>query len=465
MSKDRFIGLALGERRIVAAEVASSRGGAAVVRAAAFAFAEGDAWERPQELGGRLGEFLREHGVTCTTAVVGVPAGWLVTARHEVPPVNAQALADLLRLAVGQVFSLPPEELVCDYASAPPSGQAGSVLLVGIRRDRLQAVAECARSAGLKVRAVTSTAAVLALSETGTGGRVIVHPTPDGMDVVLASDGKVRALCHVPLADASGPPAVLALYLGIQSVLAPADGDVERIAMYDGMALDQGAVHEAGERLGMQIATESALPLSGLAEAATAAGIPAGSAAAAAALALGGMSPRTVPFDLGARRLAEPTVHRWRLWGRPSALLLVAVLVVVGALVADREGRKGEVAFLRTKLDTMDPLFKSARDVVDAVTGARGWYDRRPPLLGCLVGLTQAFPEEGRIWATSLAVREDMHGVVTGNAASEEAVLGVLDAMKASKQFLDVKLIYSRETRATASERAFSVSFTYVGGQ
>ena len=455
------LGLAVSERRIVAAELASAGGRRSVMRAGQFVLPDGVAWDAPQEVGERLGAWLRKQGMG-GAAVVGVPASWLVTAGHEVPPVDPEALRGLLRLAAERAFPLPADKMACDYATAPPEGQAGTALLIGARRDRVEACAQAARAAGLKLRAVTSTGATLALA--GPDGRdsVTAQITPDGIELVLLREGRPGAFRHLHAPGAGAAAAARALELGIRSVLDTAAGAPQRVNIYDALSTDADALSEAAGRAGLEVVHDPTAFADGLAGAAEKAGLPVGQVAPAAALAVAGLDRSLMAFDLTRPRLARRPVHHWGRWAARAAVLVLACAAGGVAVVADRGARKAEIADLKARLNELQPSIAAAQSVVDTVNMARGWYDRRPPFLDCLLNLTRAFPEEGRIWATSLAVQEDMRGVLSGKSVDERSVLEVLDGLTASAAFAEAKLLYMRETRAAAGDTAFAIAFTYA---
>ncbi len=434
MGKRQIVGLAAEERRILAAETVRAGGEPTSVQSGQFAFPDGVSWDEPRALGERLGAWLREQGYG-RSAVIGLPARWLLTAGKGVPPADREALRGVLRLAAERAFSIPAGELVCDYASAPPEGEGGTALLVAARRDRVEACAEVARAAGLKLRAVTSTIGAMALAgEAPDGVTVLVGPAD--VEAALVRGGRLRAVRHVPLGATSA--ATEAAELVLQSALGAGGGPVEHVRRHDDAAQMVDAV--AG-RLGLNVRPGPA---------------------PAAALALGYLDGRALPFDLAASRLAERTRRPWRRWAAWAALLLAVAVVAVVAFALDRARRRAEIAELRARLREMAPSAVAAGEVVETVSLARGWYDRRPPLLDCLRALTLAFPEEGRVWATSLALTEEMRGVLSGRAADERSVLGVLDAMKGSGEFAEVKLLYIRESRGAEGGTAFAAAFTYA---
>lgn len=477
IGRRRYLGLAVQERRVVAAEVERAHAGHRVTRTGEFALPEGTSWDDPAAVGEALAPWLKEHGMA-RGAVVGIPSRWLVTAVRDVPPVGRESLVGMLRLASERAFSVPREQLVCDYASAPPEGEAGEALLVGARRSRVQAATEAVRAAGGKVHAISPTGAVLAMADTAGSNAVTAHLTPDGAEVTLVRDGALKAILHVPVPEQDGTAVVRALHLGIRSVLGAGVAGVERVRVYNGRALKSSELAGVSSALGLELETDPALPVEGLVEAAQASGIPPGRAAPAAALALAGFRRDLIPFDLTEPRLAR---GRQRHWARPAAwagFVLLAGIIAVAAVLMDRRAAGREVADLRGRWQQMQPSIEAAERVVETVDTARGWYDRRPPFLDCLVALTLTFPEEGSIWATNLAVQEEamdenggpekgegMRGVLSGKAGSEQSVLDVLENLKGSGKFAEVQLLYIRETRGAAGDIAFSVAFTYSGAE
>ncbi len=455
MGKHRSVGLALGERHIAAARVVASGRRVAVEHAAELSLPEDVTWGDPAAVGRVLGEFLRRSGMG-GSLVVGLPSRWLGTASIAVPPATRQQLAAILRLDAEKAFSPSPGAAACDYSSAPPAGQSGRALLVGVTKERLSAVLAAVRAARVKARAVTSTGCALGLAGSGDGAAVVAAGTPDGFEVVRLRDGQVDALRHVP--GGSGG----ALRLALNAVRTGGAGDASVKLWGCGESVRAACEEDTGPG-GPGAAQELELPVEGLAEASLAAGVMVERMGPAVALAMAGQDARLLAVDFLHSRLAARRRLRWSrpaAWG--AALGATAVIAVVVTLTG-RSARREDLAMMRERLAQMEPSIAAAQELVDRVTLARGWYDRRPANLDCLLALTLSFPEEGSVWATSLAIREDMQGLLSGKARDERSVLQVLDAMKGSQGFADTKLVFIRESRGAAGDTAFAIEFTYVG--
>jgi hypothetical protein len=146
---------------------------------------------------------------------------------------------------------------------------------------------------------------------------------------------------------------------------------------------------------------------------------------------------------------------------RAAALVAGVLLVLLFGMVISWKMDVGEVAGLKSTLAGMQADIDAARDVVDKVSDARGWYGRRPRVLDCLREITRVFPEEGRIWTSSLALNEEMNGIISGKANGEDDIIEVMDKMKKSDAFSDVQIVYMRDGGKDTREVSFSMSFVF----
>jgi hypothetical protein len=184
----------------------------------------------------------------------------------------------------------------------------------------------------------------------------------------------------------------------------------------------------------------------------------------AAALALTGMRKGPIPLDFAHSRagLKRATRRTRRIvW---AAILAATAVVAAGALADQWSKEKREVAELRTRLGRMRGEIGAAQTVVDEVTLARGWTDRRPRFLDPLRELTLALPVDAPIWLSSLAIREDMRAVISGKSTGERSVLELLDRLRGNAAFDDVELLYMRKASTRGSEVAFSMALSFKRG-
>ena len=85
--------------------------------------------------------------------------------------------------------------------------------------------------------------------------------------------------------------------------------------------------------------------------------------------------------------------------------------------------------------------------------------------MNCLYELTSAFPQEGRVWATSVMVREDLQAMLTGKAVNESAVLDVLDRLKSNPKLTAVKPMYIRQAGGASKDVSFAIGLALRRGK
>ncbi len=468
----RTLGLAMAERSIVAAELRAAGGRTELKRAAQFDFPEELSLQEPERLGKALRRFLRRNRFSAKRAVIGIPARWLMVKQKSIPPASAESVADILRIQAERDFSLDPGDLALDC-----TGAGGSVLLVATLRRELHRIAAMAQAAGLSVRSITSSAMALAsaAARSQSSPGLMLYLGADGAELTVRSGARFRLLRHLqvapPARSEAGPGGadswaamladevrrVVSLLPGGEAWQKP-----EGLLVWDAVGLDAAAL---GERLSLEVKTAEGLSALGITRSPFASEAEGRRFAAAAALGLGGLQPGLLAIDFLHSRLA-PKKKTARGRRGAWAAALAAALVAAGVLVLlDWRNDKADVAELKTRLEAMSEDIEAAAGVIEKVPLARAWYDSTPRLLDCLRELTLAFPAEGGIWTTNLAVREDMPGSVSGKSVDERTVLEVLDALKDRGTFADVKLLYMSEAGRGSREVSFAISFTFTGSE
>jgi hypothetical protein len=468
----KILGVAIEERSFLVAETRRTGDHFEVRHTAEFAFPQGTSLESPAELGKAFAQFLRKNGLSARRAVIGLPARWLMARREEVPPARPDLLAGMLMLRAERGFTTEVADLALDYVGDGAPEHGGSVLLIGTLRRRLDQVLAMARAATLKVVSVTASATSLAevTAEGDSRPSLLLYASPDGVEMVGQAAGSVRLLRHLSAGPAAEPATserwlaglgdqvrrMLALLPDTESNRRP-----ERLLVWDGIGLDRTRLKTMGEGLSLPVTVCEGLR--GLGSNGQAGPPSAPRFAAAVALGVCGARPEPLAVDflgshLSRHRKAPPA--KAMVW---AGALLATLVVAAVALVADWRGTARDLREYNAKLDGMQQGVAAAEAVVARVSGARRWYDKRPPLLDCLRTLTLAFPEEGRIWVSSLGVNKDMRVSVVGKALDEGAVQDVLDKLQKTHAISDLKIGNVRKSGPRSEEVSFDISFTFVG--
>ena len=159
--QSKVLGIAVGDRSLLIAEVSSEGGATQVLRTGEFQFPAGVTLQQAEPLGQGLLQFLKQHGFVSRTAIFGVPAKWVLTKRKEVPAAAEQLVSETLRLQAEGEFSSEFNDLVYDYSGQASTAEARPVLLLAIPRRYIDQINGLAESSRLRVRAVTPYAAAL----------------------------------------------------------------------------------------------------------------------------------------------------------------------------------------------------------------------------------------------------------------------------------------------------------------
>lgn len=438
-----LLGLALDERAIHFALLASNGGGPAVKLTARFDFPDGVGWDQPEALAEALKAELRQQGVKGRRAVAGLSSRWIIAQPHLVPPVTPEAAVGVLRLAVERELGLDAREWELDYAGDADPNQARPLLVVAAPRRRIEQITRTLTLAGIEPTGLTATALVSAESAgRDPSPRAVLTIDQGAADLALCSDGRAVAIERLTLPMGEGSAWAAQLAAQVQRTLvawsARTGLTVAGLTVRDARELPTAPVRELAERLNLPLEHAALEPDGG-------------------AAALVSRPPR---LNFLHPRLADAPPRRLT---RPRVLAGAAVLVLVALtlwLVGDWYVRRQTVLGLESDLEAMKTDLTQAELEVSRLKLARGWYDQRPQVLECLRALTLAAPTSDALWASSLALRDDMTGTFAGRATDQRAVLDLLERLKTSS-FRDVKLLYLRQGDRNNPAVSFALAFTF----
>ena len=519
---NKVLGLAIGERSVLACEL--SRAGSAVraTRMAEFEFPPGVSPDDAGQLGKALASFLRQQGFSARRTVIGLPLRWAVVKPKEVPPASPSTIAGLLLLQAEREFALEPQDLVFEYAGAPDPNAARTVLLLAVQKRRVENAQAMAEAAGLTVRAVTLSAVALA-SETGrqlAHGGAVLHVTPGAAELSIHHNGHPRVLRHLRAPQPAGastgatgtggttgvnigtgaanagagagatPTAGLgaagahvtpgaaetpaaayrfadgatALTPELRQVLSlmPQNGTAAptELAVWDGVGLGD-AKGRWTEILGVAV-REPTFESIGV-TVADGAGENPGRYATAVALALEALRGVTPVTDLLHSRLVHQKparVGRWTVW---AVVLGVTFALAIAAAAYDLSRMRSEAADMKALLKTYDPDLKKAEESINRVTFAQGWTSQDPRALDLMYELTAAVTDGGGAWATGLVVQPDGRGTLTGRASNDAAWGALLKRLRENRRFTDVQLGGTQPAGRGSTDINFTINFRYPG--
>ncbi|HUT59798.1 MAG TPA: hypothetical protein VNA25_18275 [Phycisphaerae bacterium] len=477
LGKRGMLGLAVTNRSITAVEVVPINGGGRASRSAELVFTDDLRLAEPVALGKALKQLLRREGFSVSRCMIGIEAGWLTARDKTLPPGAGESVTEILSLMIEQEFAGDRKDLVFDYSLETGADGKPAVLLVAAQQQAIDQLTAMAAAASLSAHGITVSTIALAGSADGAADRyqLVLHLFGGGAELALRAHGALGMVRRLPVpipagAEAEQPWAdghrlqelinhlrrVVALLPGAE----PGSELARELLIWDETGLDPRTCDTLSEQLSLP-ARLCKRP-EGLAPDGASRPAPGAQFSAAAAMALAALRGRPPAVDLLHSRLAPRkglAIGKKVAW---AAAVVAAFVVAATVLVLDWRRDSIEGTALQAKLDVMADDLAEANDVIAKVAFARPWYDRRPSYLDCMRELTLAFPQEGLVWTTSLAIQEDMRVVVSGKAVNESAVLDVLDRLKANPKLAEVKPLYLRQAGRGISEIAFAMSFTFM---
>ena len=456
-----------------------------------FVYPEGMSFAAPQPLGEALGAFLREQNFSARSAVVGLPAKWMVVKAKEVPPADRATLAEMLRLQAEGEFSSELKDLVYDYAAAAPVSGGGSaaqsVLLIATPQKYVDAAVTLCEAAKLSPLGVMPSATALGCA-TGRATKrdeLVLTIGPSGAELTSQQHGIPAAIRSLrpPAADR---PFVGDLRRAVSSMPVNSNGSKRELIIWNASPVPTASLLDAeqlSQSLGMPVRAGD-LPVLGIDTADDIHRNCQGRQfAAAAALALTALPLNDAdvgveaPVDFLHTRLAPPKQSRLPSW-TTSAILGGVILLGLAFLAWNTlQNRQSEVDRNTRLIALNQPDYDTARAFVTRVHFAQRFYNTQPRYLACLRDMTWAIPDDHQTYVTGLTFREipkppagtnvkppnpnTLVGQLTGRTSNQGRALAVLDALKRIPAFTEVELPGTAEA-GRAREIQFTITFHYL---
>ncbi len=463
-----FLGIALGEETFLISEL-SLKGRTYYMRQTAE-------WRLPEgvseaeSIGNSFQVFLSSRRISTSSPVfIGVPAKWILAKEKKVPRLDNETLSNLLRLEAEKDFSLSADELVLDYVKNEGKDTAGdSVLLLAISRNRMEFISRVAKNAGLKMAAVVPFSLAI-------GSNYAV-----GQDFVLLYLGRETAEFTLY----SGGAPVILKHLGVFTQhktgeeklslnrLVSISEEIKRILMFlpddENCSLpseitvwdDYGLTKQEEETLEKVLPLHCKITRQPSGDTNSSNRITFG---APTALARYGGNRSGLPVNFLHSHLVVHKKFRWQKMIVRAAMIFTLIAFAVVAGMLDLHKKEQKVAEIKEQLARLSPELERAKEMLDYIACLRTWQGQKMTFLECLREVTLAFPSGGGIWVTSIAIRDDMRGLVSGKSVDSKTVLELVDKIKQNKSFSDVNLLYIRQSSGSSQDIVYAVSFIFRG--
>ncbi|MFC1838281.1 PilN domain-containing protein [Thermodesulfobacteriota bacterium] len=468
IERKKILGLVVEEKCLLAADMQYDGEIFHVKSSASLVLPENSSIDKSEEIGALLKQFLKENGFKSKKVVIGIPAKWFMMKEKTVPPSTIDSVAGMLKIQAEREFSTGAEELLIDYTGHVSQEKSSSLFLGAVRRKKFENVLEIARTAGLRVLSITPASIALRTMIKGQINQIFpyyfLYIRPGFAEMLEGENEQVTSVKHIPMDSLSEMGQFVSDIKRIISLHSNQGREATKktLMVWDSSNLDDQELSELKNSLlshvdipeGDALNINSKMRFSSgkndeflIAETLGQAFIEGGS--------------YYLDFCNSRMDVKNSIVKRKHIaWA--SAVILVLIIFLLNMVYTWNSDKK-DVMALKSRLEEMSEDIRSAQDVIERVTLARGWYSDRPEILPCLRELTLAFPVEGRVWATNLAINENMKGIVSGKAVDEKSVIEVLDNLKDNNMFSNTQMIYIRENGQTSQEVSFSMSFSFKG--
>jgi Tfp pilus assembly PilM family ATPase len=462
-----MLGLAFEDTRIIVAEVRMRANRPHLLKSGEFVYRDGQSLENPTEFGQELHRFLKANNFSAKTAIVGLPAKWLIAKEVTIPPTSENALGHILGIQAERAFALNVKDLVFDYYGQADPTSTSTLLLMGTQRRLINQISTLAKVAGLKILAISPTAHALRHVNSDGDSDLSIYLRDDYAELWSAK-AKLAWIKHSPgSAQQTQEQWGKALKAEIERhLLLTADNgqgsEQHRVTVYVNASLADEAIEKLSRSLSAHVKivnSHAHLLSAGFDEEDLA---KAGVNVAAAVLALTGIDNQRPFVDFLHSRMVTKKTHarnRIVIWAVVACVILVAGLL---ATVRQWQQDRRDIAAYTQQLEAMAEDIEASKQVVERMSYTTAWTSHKPVFLECLHQLTQAFPVEGTVWATSLAIRENKQGLISGKSLGEDSVLKVLDSIKQIKAFENVQMLYMRDAGRDTDEVSFAITFSFI---
>jgi hypothetical protein len=417
-----------------------------------------------ESLGQDLHGFLRKQHLWAKSAVVGVPAKWVVGKSITLPPTSNANSKSVLEMQAEQAFSLNFHDLVFDYSGQISSTDTNTVLLVAMQRQRLERIKTLLKSAGLQCSSVTPSAAAMAVLSGGSSRSSCgVFAQNSHCEYCLCKAGSIQEIKHVPMALNENSPDILSTEIQRLLMLSGVDrspADPMQVILWSDDSEPKRSIERLTERLGPEIQVIDGRTALMASKRVYLDNSPAQyDMAMNLILAQEQVDLPMIDFLNSHIGVVKKTTHsRTIAWALFIGMVLMAGL---GSLYWGYRQDSLAIAGYEQLLLDNETIISAAQAVKQKVSQASGWYAGRPTYLDCLLAVTEAFPERGDIWVKTLSLDENGRGAVTGDAINNISVLKVCDALEQSNRFKDVQR-HINDIGGNSGGVTYTIRFQYL---
>ena len=446
-----LLGIVIYEHAIGVADVECADGSYIVRKSAEYALPNGVTIENLNADSVGFHSFLRDKNFKSKKAIIGVSAKHIVSTLLELPRIeNPQVRHDTIKIKLERKIQIDFQDIVFDYDEIKSADQ-GSILILMLLKKKLEQIKDLLRAVKITPARITNTSLGLNLAAHSDAMCHVVE-YPSSFELCLFRNGNLCAVRYIAkdykqslniesAKKISQQISRICLSLGITEnvrycIWSPDNRSLKNNKKVSGILSEP-------EFRDLKSSSESIL------------GDLAAELAGNALLA----TKDRINFLNGRHGEQKPTLVSK--WYRKAITLAAVLLVLIGIFILSWHSDQRRIADYQQQLDSMQTNVKTAENMIKQISYARQWFQQKPEYLDILRELTLSFPENSDIWITSLAVDESFNQILSGRTVSEDAVLDVVEALRAGRVFDNIKLLYIRKMGKETDIMTFAINLHY----
>ncbi|MCK5565367.1 MAG: hypothetical protein KAJ07_08980 [Planctomycetes bacterium] len=448
------LGIVFYGQTIAVSEVKSVGNSCQVRCCAEFTMPDGVTIENIASQQAKFGDFLKENGFKSKRAVIGISAKQIVSTSLKIPPIeDADTRQQTIKIQLERELNVDFSDIVFDCWDSHCKNDETILTMMTLKKT-VEATKEFL--AAFKITPLSITGSSMGLDlEARPGIDCNIVNYPGSLEVFIFQDRSLKTIVNISKKakdsfDAEQAADVCRQIDRTLWLLSTKDSRINYTLWTTDSDTDEVGKHLCEEIDGLRVEDIKPPPE------AVSCGYLCDLASHLAGRVISG-EPARVNFLNGHHQTKNITIPKH--WWSRIAIGIMMLFLLLGLYFYSWYVDLTEIARYQQSLDSMSTSVLDAEKMAVRVAHARQWFDREPMHLDNLRELTMAFPETSDIWLTSLAVDASLNQVIAGRASNEDAILDVVDKLKANPLFKDIKLLYIRKMGKNTEVMTFAINF------
>ena len=448
------LGIVFYDKTIAVSEVESAGEGCRVRRCAEFNMPDGTTLENIASQQAQFGAFLKENGFKSRKAVVGISAKQLASTQLKIHPIEDEQIRyQTIKMNLERKLETDFSDIVFDYWDCAQT-HTDSILTLMTLKKKVAAIQALLTTSKITPLSITVSSLGLKLVTTEPVDCNIVN-YPGSLEVFIFKNQHLKSVLNVVKKTDAAIDTDLADEVSRQIHRALWSLSMSQTQPDYTLWTTNSDTVAVGQQLNRSLGSIKQVEIKGLDGSVVCSSL----CDLAAELAGRIIVDDSIGINFLKSHEEAKTSAIPKQWVSRIAIGVVLIFVLLGLYFYGWYADTQAIALAQEDLDSMSESVPAAEKMIDQVVYAGQWFRQKPVHLENLRELTLAFPRSSDIWLTSLAVDASLNQVISGRATNEEAILDVVDKLKANPVFKDIKLLYIRKMGQNTDVMTFAINF------